>query len=86
VLQTTIYALCFVASAGCAWLLARSFARTRTRLLLWSAAAFVLIALNNFFVVVDLILLPSVDLLPLRRMASLAAVAVLLYGFIWETE
>jgi hypothetical protein len=86
VLQTAIYSLCFLASAGCAWLLARSFGRTRSRLLLWSAASFFLIALNNFFVVVDLVLIPSLDLMPLRRIASLAAVAVLLYGFIWETE
>ena len=81
-----IYLLCLAASAGCAWLLLRSYARNRARLLLWSAICFVLIALNNLFVVIDLIVLPSVDLVPLRRLASLGAVAVLLFGFIWETE
>ena len=81
-----IYLLCLAASAGCAWLLLRSYARNRTRLLLWSAICFVLIALNNLFVVIDLIVLPSLDLVPLRRLASLAAVAVLLFGFVWETE
>ncbi len=81
-----IYLLCLAASAGCAWLLLRSYARNRTRLLLYSAICFVLIAFNNLFVVVDLLVLPSIDLVPLRRLASLAAVAVLLVGFIWETE
>jgi hypothetical protein len=86
VAPSLIYLLCLAASAGCAWLLLRSYARNRTRLLLWSAICFVLIALNNLFVVIDLVVLPSVDLVPLRRLASLAAVAVLLFGFIWETE
>ena len=84
--SSLIYLLCLAASAGCASLLLRSYARNRTRLLLWSAICFVLIAFNNLFVVVDILVLPSVDLVPLRRLASLAAVAVLLFGFIWETE
>ena len=84
--SSLIYLLCLAASAGCASLLLRSYARNRSRLLLWSAVCFVLIALNNLFVVVDIVVLPSLDLVPLRRLASLAAVAVLLFGFIWETE
>ncbi|MBC6983532.1 hypothetical protein H8B08_17435 [Caulobacter sp. 17J80-11] len=70
----------------CAALLVRSYLRTRTRLLLWSALCFVLLALNNLFVVGDMILLPSVDLTLGRQLSALAAVCVLLYGFIWETE
>ena len=85
-LQALIYLLCLAASVGCAWLLARSYVRSRTRLLLWSAACFLFIALNNLLVVIDLLVLPGVDLVPLRRLASLAAVAVLLFGFVWETE
>jgi uncharacterized membrane protein len=53
---------------------------------LWSALCFVLLAINNLLVVIDLLVLPSVDLVPLRNLASLAAVSVLLFGFIWETE
>jgi hypothetical protein len=30
--------------------------------------------------------LPDLDLVPLRRAAALAAVAVLLFGFIWESD
>jgi hypothetical protein len=37
-------------------------------------------------VFVDLILLPDVNLVPLRSLTALAAAAVLIYGFIWEIE
>jgi hypothetical protein len=82
--KATIYCLCLLASAGCATLLARSYLRSGGRLLLWSAACFGLLALNNLLVVTDLLLLPNVDLLPLRRLTSLAAISVLIVGFIWE--
>ena len=83
---TAVYLLCLLASTGCALLLQRAWRRTRTRLLLWSAAAFALLALNNLFVVADLLLLPDVNLIGLRHASALAAVAVLLYGFIWEVD
>ena len=85
-LAATVYALCFVASAVCGGLLVRSFLRNRTRLLLWSAACFVLLAVNNLLVVIDLVFLPNVDLSPLRIAASLAAVSTLLFGFVWEVD
>jgi hypothetical protein len=86
-LAPTIYTLCLLSSAICAWLLIRSFSRSRTRLLLWSAACFVLLALNNLLVVIDLLLTgPTVDLSIIRQLCSLAAVAILLYGFIWEVD
>lgn len=85
-LATTVYSLCFLTSAVCTWLLVRSYVRNRSRLLLWSAACFVLLALNNLLVVADLVFLPTVDLTPLRIAASLAAVSTLLFGFIWELD
>jgi hypothetical protein len=86
-LAPTIYTLCLLSSAVCAWLLIRSFVRNRTRLLLWSAACFVLLSLNNLLVVVDLVVTgPSVDLSIVRQLCSLAAVSILLYGFIWEVD
>jgi uncharacterized protein DUF5985 len=85
-LAPTIYSLCLLSSFACAWLLARSYARTRTRLLLWSAACFFFLAVNNFLVVVDLMLLPSVDLSFFRQFCNLVAVSILLVGFIWELD
>jgi len=84
--QTVIYSLCLLTSAGCAFLLVRSYRQSRARLLLWSALCFVLLAVNNLLVVIDLLVLPTVDLVPLRNLASLAAIGALVFGFIWETE
>ena len=84
---TTVYLLCLATSALCAFLLVRSYLRTRTRLLLWSAACFVLLAFNNLLLVTDLVLTgPQVDLSVIRKLSLLAALAVLLIGFIWEAE
>ena len=79
-----LYSLCFLTSLFCCLLLIRSYRKSRTKLLLWSAACFVLLALNNLLVVVDLIMLPSVDLSTFRLFASLCAASTLLIGFIWE--
>jgi hypothetical protein len=81
-----VYLLCFLTSGACAGLLARSYRRTGMRLLLWSALCFVLLAANNFLVFIDLLVLPSADFRLLRHALSLGAVAVLLFGFIWDLE
>ena len=83
---TIVYSLCLATSAACAWLLGRTWRRTRARLLFWSALCFALLALNNLFVILDLLVIPSEDLRLARLGLSLAAVGVLLYGFIWKRE
>jgi biotin transporter BioY len=83
---TAVYLLCLVTSIVCAWLLARAWRRSRSKLLLWTALSFGLLALNNFFLVADMVLLPAMDLWWLRQLSGLAALSVLLYGFIWEVE
>ena len=64
----------------------RSWSRSRQPLLLWSAACFSLLAVNNLMVVLDMVVLPGVDLSLARQLSSLAAVGVLIYGFIWEVD
>jgi len=81
-----IYFVSFATSSVCAGLLVRSYLRTRARLLLWSSACFVFLALNSATVIVDFVLLPAVDLGVLRLGTSLAGVLALLYGFIWEAD
>lgn len=83
---TAVYLLCFLTSAACAWLLARSYWRTGARMLLWSALCFLLLAGNNLIVILDLLVLPSWDLRLARLALSLGAVTVLLFGFIWDVE
>jgi hypothetical protein len=81
-----VYLRCFGTSTMCAYLLVSAFNRRRERLLLWSGLCFCFLALNNFLVFVDIVLLPDLDLTVLRLLTALAAIGVLLYGFIWEIE
>ena len=81
-----VYFLCFATSSACAWLLARSYRATGARLLLWSALCFLFLAGNNLIVVVDLLVLPEVDMRLARLGLALAAVGILLFGFIWDLE
>ena len=79
-----VYILCFLTSAACAWLLGRSYQKSRAPLLLWSSVCFVFLALNNLVLVLDLLVLPSLDLRLLRLVLALAASCSLLFGFIWK--
>ena len=81
-----VYTLCVLTSATCAALLLVSYLRTKARLLLWSAISFFCLALNNIFVLADLVLFPDINLLVPRYAAALAAVCTLIYAFIWEVE
>lgn len=81
-----VYLLCFATSTACALLLARSYRRSGMRLLLWSALCFALLAANNLFVIIDLLLIHDIDFGLVRLLLSLAAVAVLLFGFVWDME
>jgi hypothetical protein len=84
---TIVYVLCFLTSAACAWLLGRSYRRTGMRLLLWSSVCFALLAGNNLVLIFDQVIWPDdVDLRLLRQVLALAAVASLIWGFIWEVE
>ena len=84
IFPTIVYLLCFLTSAVCAWLLGASYRRNGTTLLLWSAICFGFLALNNLALVFDLVIWPDVDLRLVRLTMSLAAVASLIWGFVWE--
>ena len=83
-LEVIIYLLCVITSLLCAYLLARAYRRGKTRLLIWSALCFALLAINNLVLAADVLLLPDNDLSLLQILTSLSAVGVLLYAFIWE--
>jgi hypothetical protein len=86
ILPAVIYVLCMAASTVCAILLARTYVRTRSRLLLWTAISFALLTLNNFFLVLDMVVFREVDLWPARAITFQAAILTLLFGFIWEAD
>jgi hypothetical protein len=81
-----VYFLCFATSGACAWLLGRAYRSSGARLLLWSALCFLFLAGNNLLLFVDLLILPQIDLRLGRLLLSLAAVSILLFGFVWDLE
>ena len=85
-MATVVYVLCAITSGACAVLLARSYRRTRTRLLLWSAICFGFLLVDNILLVVDLAIWTARDLRILRTSVALAGLLVLLYGFIFDTR
>ena len=85
-LATLVYFLCFLTSSACALLLGRSYRRTGARVLLWSSLCFMFLALNNLMLVVDMRLLPDIDLRVWRLLLALAGIGTLLFGFIWDLE
>ncbi len=85
-MKTVVYILAGFTSLLCAVLLLRGYAQSRQKLLLWSGICFLGLALSNFLIFVDLIVFPGTDLYPLRLGAAAAALLVLLYGLIWESD
>lgn len=81
-----VYILCAVMSISCAFLLLRGYFRNASKLLFWSALCFVLLALNNIILVVDLLIIPEIEFsgMTIRSILSSVAGMLLLYGLIWE--
>lgn len=86
-MATTVYVLGALTTLLCAILLLRAYLRVRRRLLLWSGICFVGLTVSNVLLFIDLIVVPiEVSLYPWRLATAAAAMAVLLYGLIWEGE
>ena len=85
-LAIIVYILCAATSTLCAVLLLRGYAATRTRLLFWSGLCFAGLALNNVMLVIDVRIVPEIDLSTWRTIPALIGVALLVYGLIWETR
>jgi hypothetical protein len=86
-IAAAVYILGTLVALACAVLLMRGYVRGRQGLLLWSSLCFFGLAISNFLVFVDLIVLPTqIDLYPLRLATAAVAMLLLLYGLIWEAE
>ena len=86
IFPTAVFSLVFITCVVCLVLLVNAYRRTGARLLLWSALCFVFLAINSVLIVLDLVVLDEVDLQLYRHLATLAAVSILLYGFIWDVD
>jgi hypothetical protein len=80
----SVYILCALTSLACALLLIRGYRRSRARFLLWSALCFGGLGAHNALVFLDIYVFTQVDLTPLRHLIALAALAMLLWGLIWD--
>lgn len=81
-----VYLLCAFAGVLCATLLFRGYRSSRTRLLFWSSLCFLGLAINNLLLVVDLVLVPSVDLSLSRSLVAMVALMVMIFGLVWESR
>ena len=81
-----VYLLCALTSVACTVLLLRAYWRTGSRLLLWSGAGFLGLALDNVLLFVDLVVFTSVDLSAARKIPSLLGLMLLIYGLVWEEQ
>jgi hypothetical protein len=85
-LSVVVFLLCLATCILCLVLLSLGYLRTRNRLLLWTAACFVFLAINSGLVVLDVLVFPEIDLRLYRQVATVAALSILLWGFIWEAD
>jgi hypothetical protein len=77
-----VYSLCALTSGACAVLLTRSYLRTRVPLLAWASLCFVFLFANNFLLLIDLAILPQVDLSLARAVTGTIGTAALLFGIL----
>jgi hypothetical protein len=81
-----IYTLCALTSIACLVLLWRSWRKSGARLLFWSALCFGALSVNNVLLVLDRVVFLEQDLFDWRLAAALVAVALLLFGLVWEED
>jgi hypothetical protein len=85
-MAVAIYVLTALTTLLCAILLLRAYAGVRRRLLLWSGLCFVGMTVSNLLVIADLVLFPEIDFYTYRLGSAAIAMALLLYGLIWESQ
>ena len=85
-MASIIYSLCSLLSMGIAWLLWRTYSKTRSRVQYWSALCFSGLTLNNLLLVADKVFFPDTDLSTIRLVIALASLSLLLYGLIYEDD
>jgi len=85
-MDKAIYGLCALTSLMCAYLLLRRYADVRHRLLLWSGLCFAFLTANNILLIIDHLVVPSLDLTLWRLVSALIAPLLLLFGLIWERD
>ncbi|HYE03557.1 MAG TPA: DUF5985 family protein [Phycisphaerales bacterium] len=81
-----VYFLCFLTSAAVATLLFRAYFRSRQRVVLWSGIGFVGLCANNLLLVLDLVVVPHIDLSLARLLAAVAGMTVMTAGLLLDSD
>ena len=81
-----VYLLCAATCLLCAVMLLRGYARTGVRLLLWSGLCFLALMLDNIMLYVDVVVVPSVNLVIVRKIPGLIGLVLLLFGLVWDSK
>ena len=80
ILDSAIFAFAGILLLGGYW-------RGRQRLLFWSGLCFSLLAVSNLVIFIDLVVIPTgPDLYLVRLLLAAVAMALLLFGLIWESD
>lgn len=77
-----VYILCALTSAVCAVMLLRHYGRSKVPLVMWMGICFVALTFTNILLVIDLIVLPSIDLSVIRTAIALVGAVALLYELV----
>ena len=83
-MSESIYFICAVTSAFCAFLLIRGYRRHPGPVLFWCSLYFVCQTVANVVLVVDIVFLPNVDMSLARRLIMGLGTVTFLMGLIWE--
>lgn len=81
-----VYILSVLTCGVCTYLLARQYFKLRVRLLMWIALCFAGLTINNFLLIMDLLVVPETDLSMLRLVVADVSVAILALGLVWESR
>lgn len=85
-MSAALYILSVFMTLVCAALLLRAWWHVRRKLLLWSSLCFAGLALSYALKFADLFMFPNIDLYTWRLGTAALALALLLYGLIWESQ
>ena len=79
-----VYFLCALTSVVCTILLLKAHRTTHSSILFWSGLCFIALALNNLFLLGDLVFAPEIDFAIPRNLCGALGVGLLLYGLLWR--
>ena len=81
-----VYVLCALTSVSCTVLLWLSYRKSGMPLLYWSALCFVGLAMNNIFLLGDLVFAPQIDFAIPRNLSGVVALSLFLYGALYSRQ